>query len=187
MSKRSLRPLTTLFPVPTVMVTCGDDKPNIITIAWAGILCSDPPTLGVSIRPNRHSYGLILASREYVVNIPSVKLLKIADYCGVVSGKDVDKFAATGLTPLPASVVKAPLIAECPVNIECKVPSVVTLGSHDLFIGQVVAAHADEEVLDASGQIDVAKAQPFTYAHQEYWSLNERLERHGFSARKIQE
>ncbi|MDO8673882.1 MAG: flavin reductase family protein [Dehalococcoidia bacterium] len=186
MSKRPLRPATALFPVPTVMVSCGDEKPNIITIAWAGILCSDPPTLSVAVRPGRHSHGLISASREYVVNIPSQKLLKIVDYCGVVSGRDVDKFAATGLTPLPASEVKAPLIAECPVNIECKVISVVSLGSHDLFIGQVVAVHADEEVLDALGQIDVGKAQPFAYAHQQYWSLGEHLETHGFSVRKIQ-
>lgn len=186
MTKQSLRPLTTLFPVPVVLVTCGDDKPNIITIAWTGVLCSDPPCLGVSIRPSRHSHALVLRNREFAINIPSVGLLEKTDYCGMVSGKDVDKFAAAGLTPLPASEIKAPLIAECPVNIECKVTTVLSLGSHDLFVGRVVAVHADEEVLGEGKRIDCAKAKPLAYASREYWGLGEILGAHGMSLRKGQ-
>ncbi len=184
MAKRSLRPLVTLFPVPVVLVSSGDEKPNIIPIAWTGVLCSDPPILGVSIRPIRHSHGLIMKNKEFVINIPSVEILKKADYCGAVSGKDVDKFAATGFTPIPGSEVKVPLIAECPVNIECKVTTVVSLGTHDLFMGRVVAVHADEEVLDRTGQIDCRKANPFAYVHQQYWSLGELIGRHGLSVSK---
>jgi len=176
-------PWPALFPCPVVLVTCVDSngKPNIITLAWAGVACSDPPTLGLGIRPHRYSYGLIEASGEFVVNIPTRKILKEADLCGVVSGKDVDKFSETGLTPEPAEKVKPPLIRECPVNIECVVKMKIPLGVHHLFLGEVVRVHVDQEILDDEGRIDFTRLTPFVYNQDEYWSLGKKIGVHGFS------
>jgi flavin reductase (DIM6/NTAB) family NADH-FMN oxidoreductase RutF len=183
MGKALKRPSTALFPVPVVLVTCVDDtgKANIITLAWAGNVCSDPPQIGISIRPSRHSHGLIAVSKEFVVNIPSAEIVKETDYCGTVSGRDADKFAETGFTALPASEVRAPLIKECPVNIECRVKEVVSLGTHDLFIGEVLAVHIDEEFLDEEGRADISKVNPFTYNHEEYWTLKEKIGSYGYT------
>jgi flavin reductase (DIM6/NTAB) family NADH-FMN oxidoreductase RutF len=174
-----------LYPVPVVLVTCTDDsgRPNIITLAWAGVVCSEPPQIGIAIRPGRHSHGLVEKSGQFVVNIPSEDLLEAVDICGTVSGRDVDKFARTGLTPEPALRVAPPLIGECPVNMECAVRQKLSLGSHDLFIGEVVAVHVDTAVLAEKGRIDFAKAKPFTYNQGEYWGLGNMLERHGFTRR----
>jgi flavin reductase (DIM6/NTAB) family NADH-FMN oxidoreductase RutF len=176
-------PRTALFPCPVVLVTSvgSEGKPNIITLAWAGIVCSDPPTIGVGIRPHRHSYSLIEESREFVVNIPTTRILEQTDLCGVVSGKDVDKFSATGLTPEPAEEVRPPLIRECPVNIECIVKEKVPLGVHHLLLGEVVCVHIDEEILDEDGRIDFTKASPFVYNQGEYWSLHQKIGVHGFT------
>jgi len=176
-------PWTALFPCPVVMVTCVDSngKPNIITLAWVGVVCSDPPMLGLGIRPHRYSYGLIEASREFVVNIPTVEILKEVDFCGVVSGRDVDKFSETGLTAEPAEKVKPPLIRECPVNIECIVKEKIPLGAHHLFLGEVVSVHVDQDVLDEKGRIDFSKVSPFVYNQGEYWSLHRKIGVHGFS------
>jgi len=176
-------PETALYPCPVVLVTCADSvgKPNIITLAWAGVVCSDPPMLGLGIRPHRYSYRLIEDSREFVVNIPTENILRETDFCGEVSGKDVDKFRETGLTPEPAEKVKPPLIKECPVNIECVVRSKVPLGVHHLFLGEVVQVHVDQEILDEEGEIDFAKASPFVYNKDEYWSLHKKIGVHGFS------
>jgi len=176
-------PSTALFPCPVVLVTCVDHtgKPNIITLAWAGVACSDPPMLGLGIRPHRYSYGLIEESGEFVVNIPTKKILKETDFCGIVSGKDVDKFSETGLTPEPAEKVKPPLIRQCPVNIECVVKKKIPLGVHHLFLGEVVLVHVDQDILNEKGRIDFTKVSPFVYNHDEYWSLYQKIGIHGFS------
>jgi len=179
-------PRTALFPCPVVLVTSvgSEGKPNIITLAWAGIVCSDPPTLSVGIRPHRHSYRLIEESGEFVVNIPTTEILEQTDFCGVVSGKDVDKFSATGLTPEPAEEVRPPLIRECPVNIECTVKRKIPLGVHHLFLGEVVCVHTDEEILDEEEKIDFTKVSPFVYNQGEYWSLNKKVGVHGFTEKQ---
>lgn len=184
MTKRQLKPLTALFPVPVVLVSCGDAKPNIITIAWTGVVSSEPPTVSISVRSSRHSHGLITRTGQFVVNLPAVDLLEASDYCGMVSGRDVDKFAASNLTPLPAVKVSAPLIKECPVNIECTVTHTVNLGSHDLFIGKVELVHMDESMVDERGQVNYSAIKPFTYVPMEYWGVGERLEMYGFTVRK---
>jgi flavin reductase (DIM6/NTAB) family NADH-FMN oxidoreductase RutF len=176
-------PWAALFPCPVVLVTCVDmdGKPNIITLAWAGVICSEPPILGVGIRPYRHSYGIIDASREFVVNIPTVNILKETDLCGMISGKDVDKFSETGFTAEPAEKVKPPLIRECPVNIECIVKIKIPLGVHHLFLGEVVCVHVDQDILDENGRIDFSKLSPFVFNQGEYWSLRQKIGVHGFS------
>ncbi len=176
-------PWTALFPCPVVLVTCVDskEKPNIITLAWVGTVCSNPPMMGLGIRPHRHSYGLIERSGEFVVNIPTKDLVKETDFCGTVSGKDVDKFSQTGLTPEPAEKVKPPLIKECPVNIECIVKKIIPLGVHHLFLGEIVHVHVDQEILDEKGRIDFNRASPFVYNQGEYWSLHRKIGAYGFS------
>ena len=180
-------PYTALFPCPVVLVTCVDSngKPNIITLAWAGTVCSDPPTIGLGIRPKRYSYNLIDNSCEFVVNIPDKGILKEVDFCGIVSGEDVDKFAETMLTPKPAEKVKPPLIRECPVNIECIVKDKISVGTHHLFLGEVICVHVDQDILDAKGEIDFRKAAPFTYNKGEYWSLGKKIGKYGFSKKQV--
>ena len=180
------KPFTVLFPCPVVLVTCVDStgEPNIITLAWAGTVCSEPPMIGLGIRPSRYSHSLIERSKEFVVNIPAAKILKETDYCGVTSGKDIDKFSETKLTREQAYTVKSPLIRECPVNMECILKNKVTLGAHDLFIGEIVQVHIDQDILDERGNIDFTKADPFTYNQGEYWSLHKKLGTYGFSKQK---
>ncbi len=175
-----------LFPTPAVMVSCQEEggRPNIVTLAWAGVACSDPPMLGIAIRPSRLSYEIIARSEEFVVNVPGLSLLRATDYCGCVSGREVDKFQAAGLTPTPGKRVKAPLIQECPVNLECVLRHKLALGSHHLFIGEVVAVHVEGEYLDDRGAWDFAKMQPFTYCIGSYWSLGEQAGLHSFSVKK---
>lgn len=186
MSKKLLKPSTALSPVPAVMVSCCNEEGenNIITIAWAGVLCSEPPLLGISIRKSRYSYDMVHETGEFVINLPSENLAWATDYCGINSGRNVDKFGELELTPVPGKEVKVPLIGECPVNIECKVTQVLELGSHDLFIGEVVAVHADDGVLDDDGKFSMAKAKLITYGGGEYWSLNQVLGQAGFSKQK---
>jgi flavin reductase (DIM6/NTAB) family NADH-FMN oxidoreductase RutF len=176
-------PWAALFPCPVVLVSCVDanGRPNIITIAWAGIVCSNPPTLGLGIRPHRYSYRLIEESGEYVVNIPTTNMLKEVDFCGVVSGQELEKFDQAGLTPSSAEKVQPPLIRECPVNLECTLKEKITLGSHDLFLGEVLAVHVDQEFLNDKGKVDFSKLAPFVYNQGEYWSLNQRIGTYGFS------
>ncbi|NLW17724.1 MAG: flavin reductase family protein [Firmicutes bacterium] len=184
MAKVHLKPHTFLTPVPAVMVSCGTPhgKQNIITIAWAGTVCSDPPMLSIAVRPLRYSYSMIAETGEFVVNIPSSKLTKALDYCGMVSGRTVDKFADCGLTAVTASKLQyAPLIAECPLNLECKVEQELTLGSHALFLARIVAVQADEDVLDGEQRIDQQLARPVAYAGGHYYELGTPLGRHGFS------
>jgi flavin reductase (DIM6/NTAB) family NADH-FMN oxidoreductase RutF len=160
MPKIQWKPSAILNPVPVVMVTCADPtgKPNIITIAWTGTVCSDPPMISISVRPERYSHGLISSSGEFVVNLVTRQIVHQADFCGVKSGRDIDKFRETGLTPMAASAVKAPLILESPVNIECSVNRVLHLGSHDLFIARVIGVHVDERLIDARGKLRLDRA-----------------------------
>ncbi|MEE9202198.1 MAG: flavin reductase family protein [Dehalococcoidia bacterium] len=176
-------PATGLYPTPVTLVTCVDDlgRPNIITLAWAGVVCSEPPQIGIAVRPSRHSYHILRRSGQFVVNIPSQEVLHATDVCGTVSGRDHDKFALTGLTPLPATKVSAPLIAQCPINLECVLRHQLALGSHDLFIGEVVAYHIRHDIIGEHGRPDFGKARPFAYNHGEYWGLGEFLGRNGLS------
>ena len=178
-------PYTALFPCPVVLITCvdSDGKPNIITLAWVGTLSSDPPTVGLGIRPHRYSYTLIEDSGEFVVNIPTEDILKETDFCGMVSGKNVDKFSETGLTPELAEKVKPPLIRECPVNIESIVRKKVPLGAHHLFIGEIVRVHVDQDILNEKGGIDFTKVAPFVFNQDEYWNLHQKIGVYGFSRR----
>ena len=183
MPKKSLEPQTLLFPLPAVMVSCQrkDETPNIITLAWVGVVCSEPPMVGIAIRRNRFSYSIVKESKEFVVNVPTQKLLKATDFCGTKSGKNLDKFAEAKLTAIKGTKVNAPLIAECPVNLECVVKEILELGSHDLFIAEIVATHVDSEYLDKSGKPDVGKMNLFCYcptAH-EYRAVSEVLGKYG--------
>lgn len=179
-SNRVVKPgSTALFPVPAVLVSCGRERPNIITLAWVGTLCSDPPSVGIGVRPERFSHGLIAEAGEFVVNLPRADQVDVVDYCGQVSGRSVDKWAACGLTPLPGSKVQTPLIAECPIALECRVSQRLTLGVHDLFVGEVLAVRADAAVLDEHGRVDYGRADLLTYVAGYYYRLGEVLGRFG--------
>jgi flavin reductase (DIM6/NTAB) family NADH-FMN oxidoreductase RutF len=173
-----------IAPSPVVLVGCAHPELglNLLTIAWTGIDCSDPPTLHVSIRPQRHSHRMIADSGCFTVNVPTRELLRQVDLCGIISGRDGDKWARAGLTPLTGAAVAAPLVAECPVNFECAVRHVLALGAHTMFVGEVVARHADEGIVQ-SGRIDFSRLPLVAYVDGEYWSLGERIGSYGFSGR----
>lgn len=178
------KPFVALRPVPVVLVSCGHgEQANIITIAWTGILCSNPPQVGIGVRPDRHSHGLIQETGEFVVNVPSERLLNEVEYCGFVSGRDVDKFDTSGLTPVPGSAIQTPIIAESPINLECKLAQTLPLGSHDLFVGEVVAVQFSEAVLDERGRVDNGKLKPILFTGDQYWGLGDLLGGYG-STRK---
>lgn len=170
---------TALFPVPAVLVTCGIAQPNIITLAWVGTVCSQPPMVGIAVRPERHSHHLLRETGEFVVNLPTARLVEAVARCGAVSGRDHDKFALCGLTPAPARRVRVPLIAECPIHLECVVRQTLSLGTHDLFLGEVVAVQADEALTGAAGGIAYNRADLLCYLGGEYYALGERLAVHG--------
>jgi flavin reductase (DIM6/NTAB) family NADH-FMN oxidoreductase RutF len=182
MKKIVRKPTTALYPLPAVLVSCGTGSgANIITLAWAGTLCSNPPLIGLGVRPSRRSHELIKIVGQFVVNLPRADQVRLVDHCGTVSGRDEDKWTACGFTPVSGAAVDVPLIAECPVNIECRLRQTVSLGSHDLFIGEVVSIQMDEGVLDSRGQLDVTKAHPFTYLSGEYRQVGDLLGTFGFS------
>lgn len=184
MSKTELKPTTALMPVPTVLVTtCNKEEDNIITLAWVGTVCSDPPQVSISIRPSRHSHGLIEECKEFVVNIPSEDLLMKTDRAGILSGRDINKFTQIGLSPLKSTKVKPPIIEECPLNLECKLVEKKSLGSHDLYIGEIVAMHASDNIL-TDNKIDVSRMRPIAFCNHEYWNLKEKIGTYGFSAKK---
>jgi flavin reductase (DIM6/NTAB) family NADH-FMN oxidoreductase RutF len=174
-----------IAPLPVVLVGCAHAELglNLLTIAWTGIDCSDPPAIHVSIRPERHSHRMIADSGCFTVNLPSRALLRQVDLCGIVSGRDGDKWRRAGLTPLSGTAVAAPLVAECPVNFECAVKHVVPLGVHTMFVGEVVARHADDNLV-RGGRLDFSKLALVAYVNGEYWSLGERIGTHGFSGRE---
>jgi flavin reductase (DIM6/NTAB) family NADH-FMN oxidoreductase RutF len=181
MAKIVKKPFIALRPVPVVLVSCGHgEQANIITIAWTGILCSNPPQVGIGVQPSRHSHGLIRETGEFVVNIPGEGLLDEVEYCGFVSGRDADKFAARGMTPIPGSAVQTPIIAECAISLECRLVHTLPLGSHDLFVGEVVAVQLSEDVLDDRGRVDNEKLKPILFTGDGYWSLGGFLGRYGF-------
>ncbi len=187
-TKVSLKPFPILSPVPVVLVSCGGTRPgekaNLITIAWAGTVCSEPPMLSISVRPERHSYELIHTSGEFVVNVPSVHQARVTDWCGVVSGRDEDKFSKTGLTPGKSLIVRPPIVQECPLNIECKVRKTVPLGSHVMFVAEVVAVQASKALMMDSNRLALEHAGLITYAHGHYYSLGHQIDHFGFSVRK---
>lgn len=175
-----------LYPLPAVMVSCArpGERPNIITVAWAGTVCSSPAMLSISVRPERYSYAILRETGEFVVNLTTKRLARATDYCGVRSGRETDKFRELHLTAAPAAQVSAPLIAESPVNIECRVRQVLELGSHHMFVSEVVGVDIDEEYLDETGKFRLNDAGLMVYSHGSYFSLGEELGSFGFSVRK---
>ncbi|MDA8142025.1 MAG: flavin reductase family protein [Desulfobacteraceae bacterium] len=187
MAKQSWKPGTMIYPVPAVLVSCGDAQRgyNIITIAWTGTICTEPPMCYISVRPQRYSYELIKDSGEFVINLTTQELAFAVDWCGVKSGREVNKFKEMKLTPLKAQKVQAPLIAESPLNIECQVREIVPLGSHDMFIAEVVAVNADEGLINPrTGAFEFSHARPICYSHGRYFPLGRVLGTFGFSVRK---
>ncbi len=187
MSKRAWKPGTMIYPVPAVLVTCGTAAEgfNIITVAWTGTVCSDPPMGYISLRPERYSYEIIRRNREFVINLTTTDLARATDWCGVKSGRDVDKFKALGLTPVKAQSVAAPLIDESPLNIECRVSQILPLGTHHMFLSQVVAINADERYIDPrTGAFALSRANPICYLHGRYFALGKRVGTFGYSVRK---
>jgi flavin reductase (DIM6/NTAB) family NADH-FMN oxidoreductase RutF len=185
--KQSWKPGNMLSPVPAVLVSCGGTgewQPNLITIAWTGTVCSNPPMLSIAVRPERYSYEIIRQTGEFTVNLPSAAQARITDWCGVVSGRDCDKFEETGLTPAPGIKTNCPIVAECPVNIECKVTQTLELGSHVLFLAEVVAVQASKELIDAQGRLHLERAGLIAYVHGAYYALGPYLGHFGFSVRK---
>lgn len=186
MGKQVWKPGNMLYPLPAVMVSCQrkDEKPNIITVAWAGTVCSDPAMVSVSIRPERYSYDIIRETGEFIINLTTRRLAAAADYCGVRSGRDVDKFEEMHLTPVPSQKIAAPGILESPVNIECKVKQILQLGSHDMFLAEVVGVNVTEECLDEKGRLLLNETGLVAYSHGRYFSLGECVGTFGYSVRK---
>ena len=186
MAKIQWKPGNMVYPLPAVMVSCADKagNSNIITIAWTGTVCTNPPMAYISVRPERHSYQMIRETGEFVINLTTKDLAYATDFCGVRSGKDVDKFAEMKLTKEVASVVSAPMIGESPVNIECKVTEVKELGSHHMFLAEVVAVHVDNAYMNENNKFELGKAEPIAYSHGEYYQLGELLGTFGYSVKK---
>ena len=187
MDKIKWKPGTMIYPLPAVMVSCGSvpSEFNIITISWTGTVCTDPPMCYISIRPGRHSYNIIRENGDFVINLTTRDLAYATDWCGVKSGRDHNKFQEMKLTPVPASKVKAPLILESPVNIECVVRNILELGSHHMFVSEVVAVNADEKYIDnESGLFRLNEAVPICYSHGKYYETGELVGKFGFSVKK---
>lgn len=186
MSKLTWKPGTMVYPVPAVMVSCGDceENYNIITIAWTGTVCSDPAMTYISVRKERHSYDIIKNTGQFVINLTTEELAHATDFCGVRSGQQLNKFKEMNLTPAASEKVKAPAILESPVNIECVVKDVIELGSHDMFLAEVVAVRVDEKYMDENGKFCLEDANLIAYAHGQYYSLGENLGHFGFSVKK---
>lgn len=187
MHKVKWKPGTMVYPVPAVMVSCGTEATgyNIITIAWTGTICTNPAMCYISIRPGRFSYDIIKEQKEFVINLTTRKLAYATDWCGVKSGRDFDKFKQMNLTPGKANMVSSPLIKESPINIECILKEVKPLGSHDMFIAEVVCVNADKKYLDPETEaFDLSKADPICYSHGKYYVLGEKIGKFGYSVKK---
>lgn len=186
MSKELWKPGNMLYPLPVVMISVADKegKSNIITVAWAGTVCTNPPMVSISVRPERYSYNILKETGEFVINLTTKDLAYATDYCGVKSGRDVDKFKEMKLTPLAGEKVKAPLIKESPVNLECRVTQVLPLGSHDMFLAEVVAVHADKQYMDEKGKFHLEYAEPIVYSHGSYLATGETIGTFGYSVKK---
>jgi len=186
MAREIWKPGNMLYPLPVVMVSVADreGKANIITVAWVGTVCTNLPMVSISLRPERYSSPIIKDTGEFVINLTTRQLAFATDYCGIKSGREVDKFKELGLTPLSAKEVRAPLIAESPVNIECRVRQVMPLGSHDMFLADVAAVHADEKYMDDTHKFHLDKAEPIVYSHGAYLVCGEQLGTFGYSVKK---
>lgn len=186
MAKQTWKPGNMLYPLPVVMVSVADKEgnSNIITVAWTGTICSDPPMLSISVRPERHSYNMLKETGEFVVNLVTKSLTSATDYCGVKSGRDVEKFEVMHLTPEKCEHVNAPMIKESPVNLECKVKQVIPLGSHDMFIAEVVAVHVDDQYMDENGKFHLERSNPVVYSHGDYLTCGEKIGSFGYSVKK---
>jgi len=181
------KPGTMIYPLPAVMVSCGDSRENynILTIAWTGTICTQPPMCYISVRPGRHSYEIIKRTGEFVINITTAKLAKATDWCGVKSGRDFDKFKEMKLTPRVGEMVKAPIIVESPMNIECKVTEIKELGVHHMFLSEVVHIQATEKYMNqGTGKFELSGAQPISYMHGTYYEMGKRIGKFGFSVEK---
>jgi flavin reductase (DIM6/NTAB) family NADH-FMN oxidoreductase RutF len=187
LKKQSWKPGNVLSPLPVVLVSCGgvsDWKPNIITIAWTGSVCSDPPMLSISVRPERYSFGIIKSTGEFVVNIPSRRQARLVDWCGMVSGRDVDKFEGAGFTKAPALKVRCPIIGECPIHIECRVRELLNLGSHVMFVAEVAAVQISSALIDTKGKFRLEKADLLAFGLGQYFEIGAVVGRFGFSVQK---
>ena len=185
MSKVEWKSGTFLYPLPAVMVTSGNmEKSNIMTVAWTGIMNTNPAMVYISVRPERYSYNLIKESGEFVINLTNENLAFATDWCGVKSGKDFDKFKEMGLTKEKANHVKCPLIKESPVSVECKVKEIKELGSHHMFIAEVLSIDASDEYIDEKGAFDISKCDLIAYANGEYYSLDKKIGKFGYSVQK---
>lgn len=175
-----------LYPVPAVMVSCmrEGEKPNIITVAWTGTVCSTPPMVSISVRKERYSYDILKESKEFVINLVTKDLVFAADYCGVRSGREIDKFSQLKLTPQPSRHIQTPGIGESPLNLECKVTQRIPLGSHDLFLAEVLGVAVDERYMDKAGKFHLNDAGLVAYSHGEYFKLGEKLGKFGYSVAK---
>ncbi|MCM1143266.1 MAG: flavin reductase family protein [Blautia sp.] len=186
MGKLKFKPGNMLYPLPAVLVSVADKEgnSNLLTIAWAGTICSDPPMVSISVRPERHSYHMIEETGEFVVNLTTEELSFATDYCGVKSGRDVDKWKETGLTPVQGEAVNVPMVKESPVNLECRVTEKKELGSHHMFLAEVVAVHVDEKYMDEEGKFHLNDAKPLVYSHGRYLSTGEEIGFFGYSVQK---
>lgn len=186
MQKEIWKPGNMLYPLPVVMVSMADEsgKTNIITIAWAGTVCTNPPMVSISVRPERYSHSILRDTGEFVVNLTTHDLVYATDYCGIKSGRDTDKFSVLGLTPVAAAWVKAPLIGESPVNLECRLKQILPLGSHDMFLAEVVAVHADQRYMDDQNKFHLEQAEPIVYSHGSYLLCGDQIGTFGFSVRR---
>ena len=187
MSKQIWKPGNMVYPAPAALVSCGskDGRTNLFTVAWTGNICTNPPMVYISVRPSRYSYELIEETKEFVINLTTESLARAADYCGVRSGRDQDKWKACGLSPAPASkLLYAPVVAESPVNIECRVKTHMDLGSHRMYIADVLAVQADEKYLDEKGRFALEKAGLIAYSHGDYLALGKKLGSFGYSVKK---
>ncbi|QAT48362.1 flavin reductase family protein [Caproiciproducens sp. NJN-50] len=190
MAKKNIGAATAVSPIPAFMVTCANKagEANIITISYGGIINANPPMVSISVRDSRYSYPMLKETGEFVVNIPGENLAKETDICGIRSARNVNKWELAQLTPQPSSIVKAPMIKECPVNMECIVRHVVALGSHDIFLAEVVATHIDEEILDDKDKVMIEKFKPFAFCYnsQEYWTLDKLIGHYGWANKYLQ-
>lgn len=186
MKKETWKAGNMVYPLPAVMVSCGrrGERPNILTVAWTGTVCTNPAMVYISVRPERYSYDIIRETGEFVINLTTGKLARATDYCGVRSGRDVDKFQEMHLTPAPAEQLAAPLIGESPVNIECRVTEVIELGSHHMFLAEVLSVHVDSSYMDEKGKFGLNRTGLMAYSHGEYLELGKKIGTFGYSVKK---
>ncbi len=185
-AKTRWKPGNLVVPAPAALISCRapGKEPNLITLAWCGNINSDPPMLSISVRPSRHSYGMLVESGEFVVNLPSSGMAKAVDYCGVVSGRDVDKWRETGLTPLKMEETDCPGVEEAPINIACRTTQRIALGTHDMFLAEVLGVTVGSRLLDKAGRFRLEKAELLCFAHGEYYELGKKQGKFGWSVRK---